>query len=349
MKNNLITLLTFLGLYLSTAAQNLIPNGSFEEFKTTDNPYAPKQFKNLAGGWELFTTCRTKFRPGIFAFTFKNNEVNHLPDGEVILDYHSYRNTIKDNMCKTVFQVAFTETLDTGAFYRLSYYIQITSPQKGTGKAVLNNKFVQFYTFPEKISKATDIELLKKKEKIGSLPKGKQYDYYNYWVPVSFDFQAKGGEKYLVFGTIDTCYSEYDLVPSIDKIEMVKIDKPEDILSNTEVGTNLIIKNILFEYDKAILKESSCNVLNKLVKELQHKPTLKIEISGHTDNTGSKEHNLELSEQRAKAVVTYFVHKGVSTSRLSYKGYGDSKPIAENNRDEGREQNRRVEINVLEK
>ena len=77
-------------------------------------------------------------------------------------------------------------------------------------------------------------------------------------------------------------------------------------------------------------------------------PTLVIEISGHTDNRGAAAYNQNLSQNRAKAVVDYFVQQGIPAARLKYAGYGLTQPIADNATDEGRATNRRVEFKILE-
>ncbi|MFN7014845.1 MAG: OmpA family protein, partial [Bacteroidia bacterium] len=77
--------------------------------------------------------------------------------------------------------------------------------------------------------------------------------------------------------------------------------------------------------------------------------TIKIEISGHTDNVSSDEFNLRLSENRAKAVVEFLVQNGIAKERLTYKGYGKSQPIATNDTEEGRQENRRVEFKIISK
>ena len=80
---------------------------------------------------------------------------------------------------------------------------------------------------------------------------------------------------------------------------------------------------------------------------LEQNPALKIELGGHTDNVGRPEDNQRLSEQRAKAVYDYIVGKGVAANRLTYKGYGETQPVATNDTEEGRGENRRTEIKVL--
>ena len=73
---------------------------------------------------------------------------------------------------------------------------------------------------------------------------------------------------------------------------------------------------------------------------------MRLEIHGHTDNVGEDEYNMKLSERRASAVVNYLIQNGISSSRLEYKGFGSSKPIASNDTEEGRQENRRVEVYI---
>ena len=80
---------------------------------------------------------------------------------------------------------------------------------------------------------------------------------------------------------------------------------------------------------------------------LNENPKLTVQISGHTDNVGKKEDNLALSLSRAKSVVNYIVSKGINASRLTAKGFGDTKPIASNDTEQGKTLNRRTEINVI--
>ena len=109
----------------------------------------------------------------------------------------------------------------------------------------------------------------------------------------------------------------------------------------------VVLNNIFFDTDKYDLKQESFIELDKVVKMMQANPKMKIEIRGHTDNTGSKEHNIKLSENRAKAVVLYLTAQGISKDRMTYKGYGDSMPRASNDTVEGRALNRRTEFKVI--
>lgn len=112
-------------------------------------------------------------------------------------------------------------------------------------------------------------------------------------------------------------------------------------------GSKVVLKNVFFETNKYDLKPSSQAELNKLVNFLKNNPTTNIQIGGHTDNVGNKEDNRVLSENRARAVFQYLIDNGIVETRLSYKGYGDTQPIATNDTAEGRQQNRRTEFEIV--
>jgi len=118
-------------------------------------------------------------------------------------------------------------------------------------------------------------------------------------------------------------------------------------LQPIEVNASIILKNIFFETNKFQLDPKSQAELDKIIQLLTENPTLKIEISGHTDNVGKPSDNLSLSNNRAKSVVTYLIGKGIVSQRLVAKGYGETKPVAGNTTEEGRAKNRRTELKVI--
>jgi outer membrane protein OmpA-like peptidoglycan-associated protein/tetratricopeptide (TPR) repeat protein len=120
-------------------------------------------------------------------------------------------------------------------------------------------------------------------------------------------------------------------------------------LKKIEVGKEIVLKNIFFDFAKATLRPESVNELENLKQLMNENPTLKIEISGHTDNVGSAAYNKDLSNRRAKAVVDYLVKAGISADRMTSVGYGFDKPIAPNDTDAGRQLNRRTEFKITSK
>jgi len=158
-----------------------------------------------------------------------------------------------------------------------------------------------------------------------TLPKGKDY---------AFNVNRKG---YLFF-------SENFPLSQHKEDTAYNIDIP---LQPIEANAAIVLKNIFFDLNKYELKPESQVELDKLVQLLKDNPTLKIQINGHTDNYGKPSENITLSENRAKAVTTYLTTKGINAARLSFKGWGETQPVANNATPEGRAQNRRTELKVI--
>jgi outer membrane protein OmpA-like peptidoglycan-associated protein len=120
-------------------------------------------------------------------------------------------------------------------------------------------------------------------------------------------------------------------------------------LKQIEVGQSIILKNIFFDFDKATIRSESANELDRLIKLLTDNPTLKIELGSHTDSKGSDDYNQKLSQSRSQSVVTYLIGKGISADRLVAKGYGETMPVATNETEIGRQENRRTDFKILSK
>jgi len=112
-------------------------------------------------------------------------------------------------------------------------------------------------------------------------------------------------------------------------------------------NTVVILRNLLFDTDKTIIKNTSVQSLEDLYKLLSENPSLRIQITGHTDNVGSDRYNQKLSEGRAKAVYQEMVKRGINPKRMSWRGAGEAEPIESNDTPEGRAENRRVEFMIL--
>jgi outer membrane protein OmpA-like peptidoglycan-associated protein len=120
--------------------------------------------------------------------------------------------------------------------------------------------------------------------------------------------------------------------------------KRDVYLQPIEPGARIVLKNIFFDTDLFNLKPESTAELGKLISFLKDNPGVSVEIGGHTDNVGSNEHNIKLSQNRAKAVFDYLVNHGIGSKRMTYKGYSFSSPLATNDTEEGRALNRRTEM-----
>jgi len=120
-----------------------------------------------------------------------------------------------------------------------------------------------------------------------------------------------------------------------------------EITIKLELPRTYVLDNVFFDTGKATLKSESNRALNDLYEVLLYKETLVIEIAGHTDNVGGEELNMKLSEERANAVRNYLLRKGIDGHRILAKGYGFSRPVADNDTEEGRAKNRRTEIQII--
>lgn len=117
-----------------------------------------------------------------------------------------------------------------------------------------------------------------------------------------------------------------------------------DKISMTQSFTH---QGVQFDFDSANLTPSAMTILDQVVDGMKKNPSVKFDIQGHTDSTGSKDYNYDLSLRRADAVKTYMVGKGIAAERLQTHGYGPDRPVATNTTDEGRQMNRRIEFVIM--
>ncbi|AFM03296.1 outer membrane protein/peptidoglycan-associated (lipo)protein [Bernardetia litoralis DSM 6794] len=150
------------------------------------------------------------------------------------------------------------------------------------------------------------------------------------------------GKEYLIkyknFGK-DVDYQKVQ-IPDVARLKELKV------LVKFQPATAYTLDNVLFETGKANLKNSSYKAIDELADAMKAKNTMEIEIAGHTDNIGDKAANLKLSQERAEAVRHYLIKKGIDAHRITAKGYGDTKPVADNSTNAGKQQNRRTEVKI---
>jgi len=139
-----------------------------------------------------------------------------------------------------------------------------------------------------------------------------------------------------------------ELLPDLplDNRILVVVPVPEKTLTQALLDLNL--PGIQFETNSAELRPDSIEILDGVVEVLKEFPDVRVEIAGHTDSDGEDEYNLELSSRRTETVMNYLGAGGVNTDRLDARGYGESRPVADNSTAEGKAINRRIELNVLE-
>ncbi|MCX8072241.1 MAG: OmpA family protein [Candidatus Binatia bacterium] len=110
----------------------------------------------------------------------------------------------------------------------------------------------------------------------------------------------------------------------------------------------VVLRSVYFEFDQARIQPESRVVLDEAYGILRDEPEIRVRAEGHTDSVGSEDYNLRLSQRRAEAVRTYLIGKGIAPQRIEAVSFGESRPVASNDTPEGRAQNRRVELHVIE-
>lgn len=164
----------------------------------------------------------------------------------------------------------------------------------------------------------------------------------------AFSLRLPAGDKYDIYilGFRDS--TSYDVLDIPALAENTSYKKPFILSFQFMPAKNWTLSGCNFETGKAILEEEAYTVLDELVAYMNRKEDDRIELAGYTDNVGTAASNIKLSQDRADVVKAYLVSKGISADRIIAKGYGMSKPIDTNKTDEGRANNRRTEVNVLE-
>lgn len=362
MKSSTSFLFFFL-VTLNLSAQNLVPNPSFEELN--ENQGRGDVTINCSKDWFASTMMATDYynrKPGIWKSVPKNQLGYQDPHTG-----NAYAGICVDKKYIEYLQVQMLDTLIAGKKYLVEFYISraektlgslnelgILFTDKGTKKLSLNGIAVQ----PRIKFSSTSGYRNKKK-----------------WPKLSAVYEAKGNESCLILGyftyahpykkrychyyidDVSVTLLEKEIVPAIqptakDTVIKTTEEKPASITKAEapEPGKVITLKNIFFATNKSELMPASFPELDQLVNSLNSSSYLRIQLSGHTDNLGSEEANKLLSESRAKAVSEYLILKGIDKSRVSYAGYGSKMPVANNNTEEGRQQNRRVDfiINMTE-
>ncbi len=163
--------------------------------------------------------------------------------------------------------------------------------------------------------------------------------------------------SYIIFCEPGAIYGYYaskkGYYPTSNNVDLTNIQNSESFTNNivlfslqelVDSNISITVNNIFFDFDKYELKNSSYNELNRIVEILKENSNYKIDIAGHTDSVGTKEYNIVLSQNRADAVKSYLINKGIESERIHSKGFGNEFPLESNLTKDGRAKNRRVEI-----
>ncbi len=365
----------FLTVFFSPAflyAQNLITNSSFEFSDSTSKVFCPNDFSEInklvdwwttVGTSDIFCSCNNNANGKINPVGAPSNGLGYqLPhSGKCYAGFCAYLPPLKG---KEYIQTKFVKKLSKGKKYSIQFYLSLADYSK------YQVQTISAYFSKNKVDGKNGINLLNLKPQVTN-------EIFTLndtckWFLFSGTYTANGSEEYLVVGSFKIdgykndnseppnqfknkkhlqAWSNYNLAYYyVDDVSLTELI--EDSVQNEldpKIGEAILLNNIFFEVDKSELLPKSSFELNKLVQYLKDNPETTIEIDGHTDSIGNEEHNKNLSKARAKAVADYLTQKGIDKTRITYNGYGSSKPIITNDTDAGRQQNRRVEFIISKK
>ncbi|WP_173279339.1 OmpA family protein [Winogradskyella eckloniae] len=352
-------------------SQNLVLNPSFEDYKRC--PEIIGQFSRNVTGWSIPNLGSTDFFSTFSKAVGSHNYIGYqMPkDGKSYAGFYAFS---PDNYREYI-QGELNESLQKGKTYTLTFYISLaensTDALKGI-QVLFNEQKLVLSTKSFKAISETYINPKKQTNKRFRLYSIDSELFYNdrvNWTKVSLEFIAEGYETHFSIGNFNnnrktelqeilktTKVKHQFSYYYIDEVSIVPSEKEEMETETTEIvnipklKTNEIytFKNVLFNIDKAELLEESIEELNQLYSHLKSNPSFNVEIYGHTDSLGLENRNKELSEERGKAVAEYLILQGLNTSRIESFGLGSSQPIASNDTEEGRQQNRRVTFKIIE-
>ncbi len=200
--------------------------------------------------------------------------------------------------------------------------------------------------------------IYKKTSPIALYPENKSITYINdstQWVLVSGYFTANGTEKHISIGNYQNLFNTKKLNPNdysqarayyfIDDVRLELVSTKKDSIKI--ISNRIFLDNVTFTKNSFALSPAAFKTLAPLIIYLKNNSSVKIEVSGHTDNTGIESSNLTLSYKRAKSIVDYLVQSGIPQERLSFKGNGSLLPLTSNQTEQGRAANRRVEFVII--
>ncbi len=331
--------------------KNLVPNGSFENYrKKSDN------LKN-AIPWKPISSVDYYQQP-------LRNDTSKCKGARTGECYIGLRLQKK---YKEFIEVKLSETLRRGNNYQFECYLRLAFWSNAMLKSFgvyMSKGGMKSVTFPEKECVLDTV----------NTKTGLNGGYC--WFKFKGVYKASGGEKYITIGNFapnlkedmlkinplsagfkEAYYFVDDISlkwikPKEDEIRTVYVDSMKyekdsvlQVKKNVQTGEKITLR-VIFQQGKSLILAESFSELNKLAQYLFRHPSIEIRIDGHSDNSGSKNRNQRLSEERARAVFEYLITHGVQ-NKMFYKGYGSSVPIADNDTDQGRAINRRVEFEIV--
>ncbi len=363
-------LITITGI-LSVRGQNLVENGSFEVKGYCPGNFNQQELNTISGWWQATDGTPDYFNACSDKVGVPNNVfgIQEAKDGHAYAGLVSYNGGGKQN-------------------YR-EYLQSKLARQLTEGEMVCIEMWVSAADYCNFVTDGLGILLSEKKVEsnlqtpLGNLPSLRNprlhmLDEASDWVLISDTYIAKGGEQYITIGNFlkdkelkiirrtedmgakgnsNWAYTYIDQVAVTpvgkrsecscenDYLASIAVDPPLELSEYNKINLDAV----LFDFDMDVLTDTAVVQLNEVFALLKKNRAMFLEISGHTDIVGPDGYNLDLSKRRAQAVIEYLKRKGISESRLILTYHGKKIPVADNESEMGRQQNRRVEFEILEK
>jgi OmpA-OmpF porin, OOP family len=371
----------FLSFYfLTLKCQNLVPNPSFEEFIDFNNSISSNWHKVQdsdtpdyfdLGNMHSFNNIFEKYQGGI------QPKTGNCFVGIFCLRINPER---KIKNIREFIESPLSGTLEKDSLYKVTLALSLDAESN----IAVKNFSIYFSNATLKISEKTNFYSIKPQVVFNST----FLDSVNGWMEVQSFYKSNGTENNITLGNFmqdrSTIIKEihsrdnkgkkdkWNLVNKekasyyyLDDVSVVKVHTLKDFVkANTEVlpsndsvfninsirtDSLIILKNIVFEFNKSELLPQSYAEINKLYQLMTSNPSIRIKLEGHTDNIGGYDFNMKLSLKRVEAVVTYLIQQGIDPSRIEFAGYSYLQPIGSNENEEDRKSNRRVAFKIIQK
>ncbi len=359
-----VTIIFIFLLATDGSAQNLVANGSFEQFFKCPGSYNYELTEKLAPGWfsanrgtpDLFNVCSTGDASVPTNWAGQSKAYNGVGYAGI---YCYTKNGYREYL-----QTELIEPLVANGEYYIEFYYKLSS----------NSKYsidrIGFYLSDSAKRRIDDFVVYSKPtyELVLAAPYTRTTGV---WAKCGYMMKAKGGERFLTIGNfsdnnttrifhitfskakeamLNTAAYYYIDDVRVTRLDQPKVEKPLIIVGYPEIKVEqtYVLNNISFQFDSYQLVDNSFIELDKWLVVIKSKPNWKITLTGHTDERGTDEYNLKLSKQRVQQVADYLITQGIETKRISVVGEGKKKPLSLGKEEKDHALNRRVEIRFSE-
>lgn len=354
--------------FSTVQSQNLILNPSFEEF--AECPARLGSFNTDVAEWSTPTDGSTDYFNACSTVMGTPENFNGSQPADFGQGYAGLYMYAPDDYREYV-QAQLRQTLTKGRTYEVSFYISLAERSDYAVKEfeVLFAEKIIRIPVKKELSK---MHLYKDRDNTYHFVEIGYTGFYRDtqdWIRLHTRFEATGNENFMVIGNFKNndrtlkfknkreskkgAYYYLDMIA----LEPYKNDNvqtdfrtggPQDTIEAYELDELHTFNNVLFNFDEFVLPETARAGIAQVYKYLKENPTMHITLNGHTDTTGYEAYNKVLSTRRCQAVAEYMIALGLSPDRIKWKGYGGSKPLADNSTEQGRHLNRRVEYLITE-